>query len=75
VSTKNHTGYALLANVAGTKTEMARTGTAAVNGVVTYTSDTLPQAYLTTYRPTLSIQTLTSHGWTAESPQTAVLTC
>jgi ABC-type phosphate transport system substrate-binding protein len=74
-TTRNHTGYALVANTGGLKQEMDRVGTAAVNGVVTYVSATMPQSYLSTYRPTLSISTLTSHGWTAESPQTGVLAC
>jgi hypothetical protein len=35
---------------------------------------TVDQYYLT-YQPPLSVLTLTDHDWTAESPQSAVLTC
>jgi hypothetical protein len=47
------------------------TGTVAAPASVTVTVD---QYYLT-YQPRLSVLTLTDHGWTAESPQSAVLTC
>ena len=75
VTTKNHSGYALMVKPRGDKVEMGRTGTGAVDGVVTYTSAVLPQDYLETFRPKLSIRTLTSHGWTADSPQSKQITC
>jgi hypothetical protein len=45
--------------------------TDAVNRTVSATVD---RAYLN-YAPTISVITLTSYGWTAETPRTATLTC
>jgi hypothetical protein len=69
-ATRGHIGYAIVANTVYGEAEMARTAV----GTLSYTADA-PVAYLGTYKPTLSIKTLTSHGWTAESPETVMLSC
>ena len=64
-------GYAVIAHpAAGGEAELARTAA----GTLSFTT-TVPAAYLSTYRATLSIRTLTTYGWTADSPRTAVLSC
>lgn len=64
------TGYRVKAYLNnGTSYVMAET-----NASTRTTSDTVDRAYLS-YQPRVSVMTLTSYGWTAESAKSAVLTC
>lgn len=64
------TGYVVMAHLNnGQSVVMAQTD--AVNRTVSATVD---RGYLA-YQPTISVITLTSYGWTAESPRKAVPTC
>ena len=64
------TGYRVMAHL--------NNGQSTVMGETTATtrtlSSTVDQSYLN-YQPRISIITLTSYGWTAETPRSAVLTC
>jgi hypothetical protein len=62
-------GYRVLAHLNGQTFVLAET--AATTRTVTSTVD---RAYLA-YSPRVSVMTLTSYGWTAESPRSAVLAC
>jgi hypothetical protein len=64
------TGYRVMAYLNnGTSTVLAET-----NATTRTASATVDRAYLN-YQPRISVFTLTSYGWTAESPKTGVLTC
>ena len=64
------TGYRVMAHL--------NNGQSVVMGETTATNRTVSarveRAYLN-YQPRLSVITLTSYGWTAETPRTAVLSC
>jgi hypothetical protein len=63
-------GYRVIAHLNnGTSVVMAET-----NATTTSISATVDQYYLP-FQPRVSVTTLPSYGWTAESPKTAVLTC
>ncbi|WP_236832303.1 hypothetical protein [Blastococcus sp. KM273128] len=65
------TGYAIVAHpAAGGEAELARTAA----GTRSFTT-TVPASYLSAYRATVSVRTLTSYGWTGDSPRTPVLSC
>ena len=67
---KGVTGYLVMAHLNnGQSVVMAQTD--AVNRTVSASVD---RSYLN-YQPTISVITLTSYGWTAESPRKAVPTC
>ncbi len=69
-NSKGVTGYRVMVHPAdGESFEMATTD-AATRSV----SATVDRSYLE-LRPRLSVVTLTSYGWTAETPRTAILTC
>jgi hypothetical protein len=64
------TGYRVIAHLNdGSSYAMGET-----NAATRTMSGTVDRGYLG-YQPTLSVVTLTSYGWTAESAPTAVLTC
>jgi hypothetical protein len=64
------TGYRVMAYLNnGTSAVLAETDAATRS-----TSATVDRAYLD-YQPRLSVVTLTSYGWAAESARTAVITC
>ena len=69
-TTRGVTGYRVVAHLSnGQSVVMAET-----NATTRTVSATVDQGYLA-YAPTISVTTLTSHGWTAETPRTAVLAC
>jgi hypothetical protein len=61
------TGYGVLVRMAGTTYDMGSTTALSMFGQVDAT-------YLS-YGVSLTVRTLTSYGWTADSPQTGTLTC
>ncbi len=66
------TGYRVIAHFSnGTSFPLAETGTSAAARTASATVD---QAYLA-MQPRVSVETLTSYGWTKESAKTAVLAC
>ena len=69
-TTRGVTGYRVMAHPSdGTSVMMAET-----TPTNRYANARVDRAYLG-YQPCLSVITLTSYGWTAETPRTAVLAC
>ena len=67
--TRGVSGYRVNAYLGGTVYPMTQTSAGTLSTSQTVDADNLA------YQPRLSVTTLTSYGWTAESGKTGVITC